>query len=340
MAWGHALMDAVRSTMPISAPGMLIKRGIYGTRYIAMETGGRVYQRNTTTLLPFTVRWLDYGKNDNGSSKGGQWQIYLPLGCMTICQHTRQGDTTTPYIMTNAKASDANGNDIPGWYAIPEPKNGVDDYTYTADGVEYREWVLSVYQEPWPRANANAMPSEMTKVFLWSVAVATLTVATRDKGQETESVTRYATRILPEDGGPLTYREWDASTDFAIRYEFAEGEETDPTKDPNVYVANQERYLGRLDKVLTGDKNITSWTGEVKVFLKVTHSSEVFGMSVERDLENDDAVSDDDKTVGQIYTIKDAVVTSDNRSQFPSTVFYNSPEPQAAPEPQVQSPQE
>lgn len=319
--WGNSLVRAISSMRPVPTPGVLLGRSTYGTT-MTFEDSGAAAAFTPTAVLPFTVRWYSYGEEGKG-----QWQIYLPVGCATLTQTTKDGSVTFPYIPTNAKAKNKDGEVIPGWYEIPMPEEGVDEDVTTADGYAVLSWVATILFKPWPRMKVTAMPSKETEAWAWTQAAATMQVAEYSDDRETRT---WAENTLAESGVALVEQTWDASGDFAVEYAMPEGSETTPNAKPLVRIVNQRRYLGRLDAEVSGYTDATQWTGETEVLLKVEHDSEDFVMSVERNLTGAAAKSDDDKTVGMIYRMKDSVVTEDRRGLFPTTAFYTSAESQTA----------
>lgn len=280
-------------------------------------------------LVPFTVRWMSYDTDaEHPNPSAGQWQIYLPMGCASITQKSSQGSVESPYIPKNNKAQDADGNLIAGWYAIPTPTNGTDDDATQMDGKVARSWSVGLYMKPWARMVVSAMPSEINETFKWVVPVATIGTVTYSQGSDgTTPPMQHTVDNFFANGGTTTIeKEWDASGDFGIKYEFASGSEKTPNATPKAYLVNQRCFLGRLDKILAEDKDISSWNTNVSVWVKIQHDSTTFAMSVEKDLSGSNTESDDDKTVHRIYTLKGLIVTADERSDFPSMSFYTSAE--------------
>lgn len=311
VGWGDSMVKSVRSLTPLQVPGMLISRTTYGTRYTPLASESMA-DMPSYTLLPFDVRWLDYGEDDSGNPKGGEWQIYIPLGCLTVSQ---SGETYF-YIPTNNRAKDADGHNISDWYKIPEPE----DTTY-ANVVQENDRVATSYtvylnMKPWPRVHVSTNPTDFNPVQ-WRVAVAEMRVV-QYNGEDRKDE-KSAMRLISETQIAKT---WDASSPFAIRYDIAEGDFKNKNATPKAMLVNQTRFMGRLQDTVANETDVSSWDN---VWVKILHDGETFEMSIEHDLEGDAARSDDDKTVYRIYDLDEKVVTEDLRSSVPEMDFYTSP---------------
>ena len=169
-SWGRSLIDSIRAGLPVAAPGMLLKRGMYGTSMTPMveAKSGGVTLGGTTPLTPFKLRW--FAKPTELNPDAGEWQIYLPLGCATI--RSRFGSKyaqSIPYVALNDDATDAAGDAIYGWFKIADPSDG--DATRTEkDGVVTLTWSVYVHFCPWPRMEAT------TKAAVWKPYLTNITM--------------------------------------------------------------------------------------------------------------------------------------------------------------------
>lgn len=103
-----------------------------------ISVGNAAAATAAAALRPFAVRWMNTSKTDK---KIGEWQIYLPIGCATV--------NDIPYAYVNDKAKDINGEDIPGWYKLPEPEDEDADITNTGK-YKCKEWTVYFRAKPYP----------------------------------------------------------------------------------------------------------------------------------------------------------------------------------------------
>ena len=311
VGWADSMVQSVRSLVPLQVPGMLISRTTYGTRYTPMASEATAAMPSYS-LLPFDVRWLDYGEDDSGNPKGGEWQIYIPLGCLTVSQ----AGQTYFYIPTNDRAKDADGHNISDWYKIPEPEDTAYANVVQEDDRVATSYTVYLNMKPWPRVKVSTNPTDFKPVY-WQVAVAEIRVVKYNKSDRKDE--KYAVRLISET---QVAKEWDASSPFAIRYDIAEDDFKKKNATPKAMLVNQTRFIGRLQETVAPETDVSSWDN---VWVRILHDGETFEMSVEHDLEGDEARSDDDKTVYRIYNLDEMVVTEDLRSSVPEMDFYTSP---------------
>lgn len=315
--WADSVSRAIESIKPVQVPGMLVSRGFHGTKYTPMAAAEDIPDVPTAaTVQPFDVRWYRYESDDDdngggGSNDKGQWQIYLPLGCLTV----KQGNVTYFYVPTNNRAKDEDNKEIAEWYEIPEPEN-----TAYANVVTTKDRVVTTYavylnMKPWPRVKISTDPTDGEPVQ-WQEAVATIKIVQYTDESDTPPE-RSATRLADETS---IAKEWDISGEFAIKYEIANRSLQDKNAKPTVKLINQSRFIGRLEKTITQDTTIQDeWES---VWIKIKHDSEEFEMTIEHDLSGSETVSDDDKTVYKIYDIEEKIVKVDYRDSVPEMDFY------------------
>ena len=304
--WGDSVSRSVRQSAPIQVPGMLISRGVYGTRYMPETTFYRATTVTSGTLRPFDMRWYSYD-GDNDPDKG-EWQIYIPLGCLTLTQ----GYVTSLYELKNKMAKDADGNEIPAWYHIDEPKNSKSATVVETEDRTATSIPVFLNLKPWPYALVSGDDDAIDefKECMKKVAVGSMNTI-RYKGEEKDlPPVRYAARTITGENIAETR---DISSIFSIRYEL----DKDPNS-PKLWLVNQDLALGRLQKHLE-DTDVTEWPD---VWIKIIHDSENFSVEVDRELEGNDAVSDDNQTVFRIYTLKNNVIVADERDSMPYLDFY------------------
>lgn len=305
--WGDSLVRAITQLRPVQVPDMLISRGMYGTRYAPLALPTRAYPTNFGSLLPFTVRWLVHDRDEDT----GEWQIYIPLGCLTLTQ----GEMTYFYLPTNDAAKDAEGNDIADWYKIPAPQDTAYANVVSTDDRVVTTWGVSLALKPWPRVHVSTDPTDFDPVA-WRIPVAEM------------RVTEYADDTPPQRSGVRLADEtqidkvWDISKPFSIRYDIAAADIRRKNATPTAKLTNQTRFVGRLQTTLVDDTDVTGWPD---VWVKIVHDGETFEMSVEHAMSGADAQSDDDQTVYRIYALDDDVVELDLRNAVPAMDFYTSP---------------
>ena len=312
VGWADSVVRSMGALRPVQVPGMLISRGTYGTRYTPISSSSTARQVSLSELLPFTVRWYDYGNDDGGNPRGGEWQIYIPLGCLTVAQ---AGETYF-YIPTNDRAKDKEGHNISDWYKIPDPEDTAYANVVQEEDRVATSWTVYLNMKPWPRVHVSTDPTDFNPVQ-WRVAVAEMRIVQYNDPDRKDD--KYAERLVSER---QIAEAWDASSPFAIRYDISEGDFKNKNAKPKAMLVSQTRFIGRLQETVYPETDISSWKN---VWVRILHDGETFEMSVEHDLEGDEARSDDDKTVYRIYDLDEMVVTNDLRSSVPEMDFYTSP---------------
>ena len=175
--FGRNVIRAVRSAMPVAAPGMLLKRGMYGTSVIPMQearSGKLTFP--AATLRPFKVRWYDQNQDGESQLNKGQWQIYLPVGSLVV----EYGNGVTAQriycaLPANSQAKDKDNNDIDRWYEIPTPTDANAIVKVSGDRA-VKQWTVYALIKPWARFGVSTNPKEYNEVQ-WKVAVANITIA-------------------------------------------------------------------------------------------------------------------------------------------------------------------
>lgn len=307
VSWGDSLVRAMTQLRPVQVPDMLISRGMYGTRYAPLASSSRAYPSNFGSLLPFTVRWLVHDRDEDT----GEWQIYIPLGCLTLTQ----GDMTYFYLPTNDAAKDAEGNDIADWYRIPDPEDTAYANVVSTKKRVVTTWSVFLALKPWPRVHVSTDPTDFAPVA-WRIPVAEMCVTEYADDTPTK---RTSVRLIEET---QIEKVWDITKPFSIRYDIAAEDIKKKSATPTAMLTNQMRFVGRLQTTLVDDTDVTGWPD---VWVKIVHDGETFEMSVEHALSGADAQSDDDQTVYRIYALDNDVVELDLRDAVPAMDFYTSP---------------
>lgn len=317
--WGQQVVRAVRALRVKGGPNALVSRNGDGTTVEPMRARTRAYEPNP--VRPFTVRWM--WTNEAGTE--GEWQIYLPFGCVSVTGLTNNlGAVPKACVAKNAAASGIEGAPLFGWYRIADPEDA-DARATALDGFVAKEWTVRVNVAPWARLEAT---TESDGSAWKSAAVATIAEIQVGTGASAY-VNRTATRTIEVDS--LSY-EWDETKPFSLHFTLSSATAPDATI-TSVKVVNQVVAVGRL--MLTPTGAAASSGTEVKTFsevwVRVNHAQPEFTLEVVDALAGPAAESDDDKTVWRIYTLDSGMPTSDTRSQTPVMDFYtNAPEPQVS----------
>lgn len=316
-SWGRSLIDAVRAGLPVAAPGMLLKRGMYGTSVIPMQearSGGLTFSTAATALRPFTVRWYSHDTDGTQPDKG-EWQIYLPVGCLVV--EYGNGQTAQRIycaLPANSQAKDKDNNDIDRWYAIPTPTDANAIVKVSGDRA-VKQWTVYALIKPWARFGVSTNPEGYNKVQ-WKVAVANITIAEWSEEDKDGGTVLRAERSVEALWSGAMVKEWDISKAFAIEYLL--NDEKSPSSSHTAQVINQTKMLGRLQVNNVQPVNVTNAT---EVWIKINHSGTDFTLEVATSSGNEK--SDDDKTIYKIYDLgTGGVVKGDYRDTIPTLPFY------------------
>lgn len=295
--WANSIRDAIRERTVIQPDNMLVSRSQYGTRWTMMEEQKEIELEDTKT---YAVRWYAY------SETAGEWQIYLPFGCATI--------NGRGYRVENEKAKDEDGNVILSWYHLDEPEDADGD-VQEADGYEARQFVASLHMMPYERMLASFRQKETDKYkrVQWIESVAYVSEAKFSDGEV------FRNSKVMDTAETRTAKELKDTGAFGLAYELQDP--SDLGSDVKVLVKCGSVMLGSVEWNMGQDFDAT---GAKSVWLKVTHSSDVFSAELVKDLSNDGAVSDDDYTFVKLYEFKDGenIVTADLRDHLGNLQFY------------------
>ena len=316
-SWGRSLIDSIRAGLPVAAPGMLLKRGMYGTSMTPMveAKSGGVAIGGASPLLPFKVRW--FAKPTELNPDAGEWQVYVPFGSLTVVY----GDGTISRraysaMATNADAKDAEGNAIYRWFKIPDPED-VNAEVKIVGEKAVKQWTVYVLTKPWARLLVSTDPDGNGNVA-WRDAIATISIAEwTEQTEDGRSVYQMDHNVIPLNVGHMEKR-WDVVKPFAIDYKLSD--ETSADSEYAVEVINQTKMLGRLQAKNIEPVNVK---GATEVWVQIDHSGEDFDLTVKTSVQNEE--SDDDVTVYKIYDLEDGVVTEDYRDTIPELPFYTNP---------------
>lgn len=329
--WGQQVVRAVRALRVKGGPNALVSKNGDGATIEPIGGVSRTYNYNA--VRPFTVRWFQTGDG----ADDGEWQIYLPLGCVMLdILATGEGGTSEdgpeskPYIAKNDDPTEPDDGFAPlyGWYKIATPVDA-DASVETRDGYAAKVWTVRLAVFPWPRLEATTQKAETFGPAWKSVPVASIAeVSVAQTSMHDAYKMRRVTRLIAEDS--LVF-EWDETRPFSIHYTLSDETNKNATVS-SAKVVNQVVAVGRL--MLTPEGDAATNGTEVKsfdeVWVRVKHEEPEFELEVVDALTGDNARSDDDKTVWRIYTMSGDVAglpVADTRSQQPVMDFYtNAPE--------------
>lgn len=184
-------------------------------------------------LRPFKVRWMSHSKEVETS---GEWQIYLPTGCVTI--------NNEPVVPTNAQATDIDHNKIKDWYKIDNPSNADADVG-TYGKYEILEWPVYVHVKSFPlmyastKKDDNAFPGTLNDLYVANI----IKKEWEDKDGETSKkhTQHLATQVLFEE----QHLEFEKTGSFRLEWK-CEGDDKRKIDSYKLYIVNQYVEFGRV----------------------------------------------------------------------------------------------
>ena len=268
----------------------------YYQRGIGSGTSG-----SKTTLRPFALRWQRTSKTDENA---GEWQIYLPMGCVSV-----NGEPSTP---SNDTGSDMEGDLTYQWYKIPDPEDGDADIE-TRGSFAYKQWTVNVLVKPYPlfKATTKREDSEFGG-YDDIVSVGSLMQKTWTDDDGKQHVDHKTTQTRTE-----SYRhEFENSGSFRIIFE-NEGDRKNPSS-WKIKLTNQYIDVGREQIWIDSDTDITDMED---VVLVIDHSEIDMSIDIQDAMES----STMDKTYVKILKMDEGAIADDLRSEARRTFpFYNS----------------
>lgn len=231
-------------------------------------------QGGNGNLRPFRVRWMSHSKD---IETRGEWQIYLPTGCVTI--------NDEPVIPTNERATDIDGNEIKDWYKIDNPSNSDADVG-TYGKYEVLEWPVYVHVKSFPlmyastKKDDNAFPGTLNDLYVANMI--------RKEWDETEGEAKkrhhqfLSTQVLFEE----QHFDFEQTGSFRLEWK-CEGEDKRKLDSYKLYMVNQYVEFGRVQVWGEEKTDILEFSD---VFVKIDHSKkeatiEVVGESEENTLD-------------------------------------------------------
>ena len=118
-------------------------------------------------------------------------------------------------------------------------------------------------------------------------------------------------------GDTVSY-ERSVSESFSVEYKMSNPEDAD--SDVTAKIVNEQIMLGRLDKENAKGTEIDKESKTI--WVKIDHSGKKFKLSIEHDLEGEEAESNDDQTVVKIYDLEELFIIADHRDKLGHLQFY------------------
>lgn len=301
--WFQKLLDAMRRYRPVAGRNITITETPNGCIINGTPGGGQAVAARTQ-LAPFAVRWMEHPAAEEGGETGGEWQIYLPLGCLSV--------NAAVSVPDNDQAVDAEGKPIRDWYRIEDPQDGDADIS-DIGGKQCKSWVVSVIAQPWPRFKATTMLDDTDYgEGMKKLSVATIGIAETDDGESGVRTERRVSQML-SSSQVLTR---DVSSRFSLVYRTA-GDINAKVAKFSPFVVNQRMTFGRQEASISQDTEIPD--GAESVFLHISHGTENFTIEVVTSKGDDDL----DNTFLTLYDLDKGVAKADYRSVLDDLPFYN-----------------
>lgn len=303
--WGRKVVECLRRLAPVAGQGMRLVFTPNGTVYNSQP--GEAAGSQDAELKPFDIRWYSYGDD----ADDGEWQIYLPLGCVSISQML-PGMESLPCVCVNGEAEDENGASIYGWYRIEDPDESEGQVMWTG-GKVYHTIPVYALVKPWPRFMVSANRDSYDTVQ-GSVVVGNMCIA---KGSGDEDTIRMGQRVVSEPFCVDNGREFST---FNICYQFDDGALYSKDAEPKVMITDLLLVAGRTVVADSHEVDISGWE---EVWLKLEHDvTDAADMKISvvkaREMPNDTT------SYMLLYRLADDIVTGDYRHNVKDIRFYDS----------------
>lgn len=310
--WGRKVVKCLRQLMPIPGRGMTFAYTPNGTIYNSTP-GTKFASAAAVDLKPFDIRWFSKGEDN----KDGEWQIYLPLGCVNLTMRTIEAGSFA-CVCVNEKATDADGEEIYAWYKIDDPEGSKGD-TQTINGIVHQSIPVYIWAKPYPRfkitTKTNADDDDFGESFHKQV-VGTMNIAEYTVDGET-TVSRVGMRVGVET---LNLKDESSRYNFNIIYKIDEGDLYKPEAKAKTIVVDMEFSGGRTVYMSDDEEqDVTDWE---EVWLKVDHDVEE-SKDIKISLEKEGKDTTTKVTYIPLYTLKDGVIMTDKRSNLDKISYYD-----------------
>ena len=225
------------------------------------EVGGKTENK----LYPFKVKWCSHSETVQTS---GEWQIYLPTGCVTI--------NSQPVVPKNARATDIDGNQIKDWYKIEEPQNSDADIG-TFGQYEVKEWQVYVHIKSLPlmyvstKKDDSSFTGTINDLYVDNIMVKEWETETSE-GQTIQNIQYISSQLIKE----AQHLKFDENGTFRLEWKL-EGEDKYKQESYKLYLVNQCVNFGRVQVWGEEKTDITEFSD---VFVKIDHSKKQAKISV------------------------------------------------------------
>ena len=226
---------------------------------------GEVGEKPVNKLYPFKVKWCSHSKTVQTS---GEWQIYLPSGCVTI--------NSQPVVPTNARATDIDGNQIKDWYKIEEPQNSDADIG-TFGQYEVKEWQVYVHIKSLPlmyvstKKEDSSFVGTINDLYVDNIMVKEWETETSE-GQTIQNIQYIESQLIKE----AQHLKFEETGTFRLEWKL-EGQDKYNQESYKLYLVNQCVDFGRVQVWGAEKTDITSFSD---VFVKIDHSKKQASISV------------------------------------------------------------
>lgn len=264
-----------------------------------IATGGGRSVRNAKGLRPFALRWMPKSVEDE---KIGEWQVYLPKGCMQL-----NNFVCWP---KNEMGTDKDGVPTFQWYKITDP-NDSDADVKISNGYAFKEWTIYAHVKEFPLFYISSKEEDQDFKTSTNIAIGTCMTSEWTDKEGKAHATHSTTQIVDKN----IDRQTENSGSFRITYKVQGDKKSEDSY--SLLLTNQYITIGRNQIWIETDTDITSMTD---VVLKIDHSTEDVAISIVNKLEKNTL----DFTYIRILKLEDKSIVNDLRSQarveFP---FYN-----------------
>lgn len=261
----NSLVDSLPKYDNITANGLYTD---CGNGQVIIQTAkdkfGSIGDDSGNKLYPFKVRWCSHSKTVQTS---GEWQIYLPAGCVTI--------NSQPVVPTNERATDIYRNEIKDWYKIETPQN-TDADIGTFGKYEVKEWQVYVHIKSFPLMYVSTKKDDSDfEGTINDLYVDNIMIKQWDdrSGQTSQRRTQHASQQLVKEGQHLKF---DQTGTFRLEWKL-EGENKYSFESYKLYLVNQCINFGRVQVWGEEKTDVTEFSD---VFVKIDHSEKQAKISV------------------------------------------------------------
>lgn len=286
------------------SPNMGFVAGSDGTLVMNQWNNLMAAPQSAGGLRPFKVRWMSHSKEVETQ---GEWQIYLPTGCVTI--------NNEPVVPTNERATDIDRNEIKDWYKIEDPSNADADVG-TYGKYEILEWPVYVHVKSFPLMYASTkkdddeFPGTLNDLYVANM----IKKEWEDRDGETSKkhTQHFATQVLFEE----QHLEFEETGSFRLEWK-CEGEDKRSLDSYKLYMVNQYVHFGRVQVWGEEKTDVTEFTD---VFVKIDHSKKDAEISVVEESEENTL----DYTFIKILKLDEGAIKDDYRETIRTELqLYN-----------------